>query len=132
VAQFSAEGKLDLQSQYADPAQGRGNLHATERGFTWEIAKLFRTRIDGARWQDLHTFGRALGTLNIVWTKRGYTSCECEPEMGGALLFVGSSDDAASIADIAFQYLDESNWREPWTDQDGTQWDSMWTRAWSS
>jgi hypothetical protein len=132
LAQFSAEGKLDLQSQYADPARGQGSLHATERGLTWEISKLFRTRIDGARWKDMHTFGRSRGTLNIVWTKRDISSGEYEPEMGGALLFDGSSHDAESIADVAFQYLDELNWREPWTDQDGTQWDSMWARAWAS
>jgi len=132
VAQFSAEGQLNLQSHYADPARGRGTLLATERGLRWEIPKLLRARTGSAIWIEMHTFGRSQGTLNLVWTKLDYSSGELDPTMGGALLFDGSVDDAESIRNIAIMYLDWSGWREPWIDQDGSRWDSMWARNWGS
>jgi hypothetical protein len=94
--------------------------------------KLLRARTDSAKWMEMHTFGRSQGTLNIIWNKRDYLNGEFDPTMGGALLFEGSADDAESITNIAILYLDGSRWREPWIDQDGSHWDSMWASNWGT
>jgi hypothetical protein len=67
VSAFSAHGVVESQSQYADSIKGRGELTATDQGFEWTVRKLLSGQKDGARWKNVHTFGRQGHVLNIAY-----------------------------------------------------------------
>ena len=128
MSQVRADGRLKVESQYANPAKGTGSVIGSEEGLRWEIRKLLGGRTDDFSWFEVHTFGRQGNVLNIAWEHH----FDGPRTLMGAVLLTTNMESAKAVATLARAHLWASNWRGPYRHADGEEWDEMWTRDWGS
>jgi len=141
---IALQGWLNVQSQYANPISGRGQLIVSDTGVEWQIRRFLGGRRDAAAWYEMYTFGREGSVLHITWlsiSSPGFgdpflnpTPAQLEEAFESALMtavrFKGQQSGCLQAMAVARAHLSSSGWKSDWVSPEGVHLGEVWARDW--
>lgn len=125
-------GKLVVQSQYANPYSGRGDVFATETNIGWESKKLLGGRRDGCQWNGIITLAKtAPGSLSVTYENYVDSGSSLGPPVMAGFAFDARPHEIDQILAIARAHLAPEAWKTDHSSPGTGPCEAIWFREWT-
>lgn len=125
-------GKLVVQSQYANPYSGRGDVFATETNIGWESTKVLGGRRDGCPWNRIVALAKtAPGTLSVTYENYLDSGSSLGSPMMAAFALDALPYEIDQILAVARAHLAPEAWKTDYSSPDTGPCEVIWFREWT-